>query len=48
MSLSENQILVLQGVISWNSYEFLHLAEISSVSSGVFSKDTHTNLVETR
>jgi hypothetical protein len=48
MSLSENQILVLQGVISWNSYEFLHLAQISSAYSGVFWKDTHSNLVETR
>ncbi len=48
MSLSENQIVVLQGVISWNSYEFLDLAQISSAYSGVFWKDTHSNLVETR
>ncbi len=48
MSLSENQILVLQRVISWNSYEFLHLAQISSAYSGVLWKDTHSNLVETR
>ncbi len=48
MSLFDNQILVLQGVIPWNSYEFLHLAQMSSAYSGVFWKGTHSNLVETR
>ncbi len=43
--------LVPQGLISRNSYEFpqsTHLAQISSACSGVFWKDTHSNLVETR